>query len=214
MQTSHASNHADGYCGTSYAGKLLGLSIGTIQQLVEKNELKAWKTQGGHRRISISSIHEYQQKHKIPAIFNGPYNNKMLRVMLVEDDSVTREMLYNYCNQSSTPIDCTAMSSGLEALIDISSINPDVLITDLSMSGIDGFELLRTIHRHPQFKHMTTLALSALTPEEVKAKGGLPEGTIFMTKPIRLDWLNGFLTASLTARSITLQGQVGIRDTE
>ena len=39
---------ADEYCGTSYAAKLLNLSVGSIQSLVEKNELRAWKTQGGH----------------------------------------------------------------------------------------------------------------------------------------------------------------------
>jgi excisionase family DNA binding protein len=43
----------DEYCGTSYAAKLLNLSVGSVQSLVEKNELVAWKTQGGHRRISI-----------------------------------------------------------------------------------------------------------------------------------------------------------------
>ena len=32
----------DEYCGTSYAAKLLNLSVGSIQSLVEKNELFAW----------------------------------------------------------------------------------------------------------------------------------------------------------------------------
>jgi excisionase family DNA binding protein len=49
---------SDEYCGTSYAAKLLNLSVGTVQTLVEKNELEAWKTQGGHRRISIQSIRD------------------------------------------------------------------------------------------------------------------------------------------------------------
>ena len=49
----------DGYCGTSYAAKMLGISVGTVQGLVEKNDLKAWKTQGGHRRISLQSIQPY-----------------------------------------------------------------------------------------------------------------------------------------------------------
>jgi excisionase family DNA binding protein len=53
---------SDEYCGTSYAAKLLNLSVGTVQTLVEKNELTAWKTQGGHRRISIQSIRDYQNR--------------------------------------------------------------------------------------------------------------------------------------------------------
>jgi excisionase family DNA binding protein len=58
----------DGYCGTSYAAKMLGISVGTVQGLVEKNELKAWKTHGGHRRISLQSVQDYQRRHNlIPA---------------------------------------------------------------------------------------------------------------------------------------------------
>ena len=55
----------DGYCGTSYAAKLLRVSVGTVQNLVESSSLKAWKTQGGHRRISLQSIQEYQATHHL-----------------------------------------------------------------------------------------------------------------------------------------------------
>jgi excisionase family DNA binding protein len=199
MQTNPNPNTPEDYCGTTYAAKLLGLSVGTIQTLVEKNELQAWKTQGGHRRISMHSIREYQRKHNMLTIQNEPRDTR-LRVLLVEDDAVTREMLRGYCNRSSMPVDCTAMASGLEALIDIASIKPDVLITDLDMPGVDGFELLRTLRQNPNFNRMTTLVLSALTSEEVESRGGLPEGSIFMAKPINMDWFNGFFTAFLAGR--------------
>lgn len=206
MQTNTTPDTPEDYCGTTYAAKLLGLSVGTIQTLVEKNELQAWKTQGGHRRISMHSIREYQRKHNMLTIPNEPRDTR-LRVLLVEDDAVTREMLRGYCNRSSMPVDCTAMSSGLEALIDIASIKPDVLITDLDMPGVDGFELLRTLRQNPLFNRMTTLVLSALTPEEIEARGGLPEGTIFMAKPINMDWFNGFFTAFFAGRHMELQAQ-------
>ena len=35
---------AEDYCGTSYAAKLMGLSVATVQALVEKGEIEAWKT--------------------------------------------------------------------------------------------------------------------------------------------------------------------------
>ena len=127
MQTPPTHDTLEDYCGTTYAAKLLGLSVGTIQTLVEKNELQAWKTQGGHRRISMPSIREYQRKHNM---LMSPAENResRLKVLLVEDDAVTREMLRDFCNRCETPVDCTAMSSGLEALIDMASIQPDVLI--------------------------------------------------------------------------------------
>ena len=154
----------------------------------------------------MPSIREYQRKHNMLTIQNTPGDNR-LRVLLVEDDAVTREMLRGYCNRSVMPVDCTAMSSGLEALIDISSIKPDVLITDLDMPGVDGFELLRTLRQNPQFNRMTTLVLTALSPDDIESRGGLPEGTIFMAKPINMDWFNGFFTAFLAGRYIELHAQ-------
>jgi excisionase family DNA binding protein len=184
----------ENYCGTSYAAKLLGLSVGTVQTLVEKHELKAWKTQGGHRRISIQSIHDFHHKNKMVPPHHGPQPDVRLRVLLVEDDDITREMLRGICDRASLPVDCTAMSSGMEALIDIASIQPHVLITDLDMPGLDGFELLRILGLNPQFENMAILVLSGLTADEVQARGGLPEGCHFMRKPVKADWFNGFFT--------------------
>jgi len=205
MHTHQTPETLEDYCGTTYAAKLLGLSVGTIQTLVEKNELQAWKTQGGHRRISMPSIREYQRKHNM---LMTPVDSRegRLKVLLVEDDAVTRDMLRDFCNRCEMPVDCTAMSSGLEALIDIASIQPDVLIADLNMPGVDGFELLRTLRQMPQFLRMTSLVISALTPEEIAARGGLPEGTIFMAKPINMQWFNGFFTALMAGRKVEFQG--------
>jgi len=201
MQTPVPADTLEDYCGTTYAAKLLGLSVGTIQTLVEKNELQAWKTQGGHRRISMPSIREYQRKHNI--LINTPEaRDARLKVLLVEDDAVIREMLKDFCHRCEMPLDCTAMASGLEALIDIASIRPDVLIADLNMPGVDGFALLRTLRNNPLFNKMTCMVISALSPDEIEARGGLPEGTIFMAKPVNMHWFNGFFAALMASRPV------------
>lgn len=182
----------ENYCGTSFAAKFLGLSVGTIQTLVEKQELQAWKTQGGHRRISMQSIQDFQNKSHVGLQKRMSQSTPRLRVLLVEDDDITREMLRGICDGASIPVDCTAMSSGMEALIDISSIQPHILITDLDMPGIDGFELVRILRQNPQFENMVIVALSALNDAEVQTRGGLPNGSIFMPKPVKADWFNGF----------------------
>lgn len=187
----------ENYCGTSYAAKFLGLSVGTIQALVEKNELIAWRTEGGHRRILMQSIFDFQKKHEIAIKnYNTPIDSR-LRILLVEDDDVTREIVRSICESAAIPIDCTTMSSGMEALIDITSIQPHVLITDLNMPGIDGFELLRILRLNPQFENMTIIALSALTSDEIQARGGLPEGSIHIPKPPKADWFNGFFAGAM-----------------
>ncbi|MFM8865601.1 MAG: response regulator [Limnohabitans sp.] len=194
MSIPNQSESPENFCGTTYAAKLLGLSVGTIQSLVEKNELHAWKTQGGHRRISMPSFREYQRRHNMP-VLTAEHQRERLQVLVVDDDPVSRDMLKDLTSRTEIAVDCTLMSSGLEALIDIASIQPDVLIADLHMPGVDGFELLRTLRSTPQFAKMSCLAISALSTAEIDARGGLPEGVIFMRKPLGLHWLNGFFAA-------------------
>ena len=81
---------ADEYCGTSYAAKLLNLSVGSIQSLVEKNELRAWKTQGGHRRISIQSIHQYQNRANLAPKAPAQAGGKYLKVCLSHRNRTVR----------------------------------------------------------------------------------------------------------------------------
>ena len=199
MKHATSTDAPEDFCGTTYAAKLLGLSVGTIQALVEKNELQAWKTQGGHRRIALASIQDYQRRHNMVVVPMQPREQR-IRVLVVEDDPVTREMVRDFCARSEVPIDCTAMSSGLEALIDIASIRPDVLIADLNMPGVDGFELLRTLQGNPMFAKLSVLAISALSTEEIQGRGGLPEGTIFMPKPLNMQWFKGFFAALMAQR--------------
>lgn len=199
MQNPDHSLPVDDYCGTTYAAKLLGLSVGTVQSLVERNELHAWKTQGGHRRISMPSIREYQRKHNMP-LTSDEANQPQLKVLAVDDDPIVLEMLRNFSLHCQFPVDLTTMSSGLEALIDIASIQPNVLIVDLNMPDVDGFEVLRKLRGNVQFDKMSCLAISALTPEEVEARGGLPDGVVFMPKPLKTQWLNGFMVAILATQ--------------
>ena len=189
------------YCGTSYAAKLLGLSVATVQSLVEKGEIEAWKTLGGHRRIALRSINAYQEKSskKIVREQSGP--DSRLRVMVVEDDEDARELYRCNFEQWDLPIDCTWMPSAIEAMMDIASMRPDLLITDLSMPGVDGIEMLKALKRNAHLADMRIVVVSGLPPQAIQARGGLPVYAHLQTKPINFDWLQGFMTALIPANS-------------
>ncbi len=190
---------SEDYCGTSYAAKLLGLSVATVQSLVEKGEIEAWKTLGGHRRIALKSINAYLAKNspQLSRVDTDPKHR--LRVLMVEDDEATRELYRYQFEDWDLPVDCTWMPSALEAMMDIASMRPDLLITDLSMPGVDGIEMLKTLKRNLQLADMQIVVISGLEPEAVAARGGLPPHAHLLKKPVNFDWLHGYLTALLTA---------------
>ncbi len=190
---------SEDYCGTSYAAKLLGLSVATVQSMVEKGEIDAWKTLGGHRRIALKSINAYLAKNspQLSRVDTDPKHR--LRVLMVEDDEATRELYRYQFEDWDLPVDCTWMPSALEAMMDIASMRPDLLITDLSMPGVDGIEMLKTLKRNLQLADMQIVVISGLPPEAVAERGGLPPHAHLLQKPVNFDWLHGYLTALLTA---------------
>ena len=184
-------------CGTSKAAQLLQLSVGTVQSLVDKQILDAWVTEGGHRRISLQSIHLYQaQQQKLPALTRLIDNR--LRVMVVDDDPVTRHLLQDACLKTHKNIDCCAMASGIEALLTLPTFRPQIIILDLLMPEVDGWEWVKRVKEKEGFEQLQIITVSALSKDELKQRGGPPEGSHFISKPIDLGWLKGYLLGLLS----------------
>jgi excisionase family DNA binding protein len=188
------------FCGTFYAAKMLGLSVGTVQALVEKGEVEAWKTKGGHRRISLQSLHDYQVRSGLnsPLDTSTPY----LKVLFVDDNELSLTAIRLAVDRMKLPLDVILMTSAMEALIDISNLQPHVLFTDLRMPGVDGFDFLRTIRSNASFASMVLVAVTGLTITEIAARGGLPPHTVYVEKPLDMNWLNGFLSALVADRQL------------
>ncbi len=190
---------SDDYCGTTYAAKLLGLSVATVQSLVEKGEIEAWKTLGGHRRLSLRGINAYLQKNSPQLTPADPDPRSRLSVLVVEDDEDARELYKAQFDEWDMAVDCSFMPSALEALMDIATMRPNLLITDLNMPGVDGMEMLRALKRNQQLASMQILVISGLPKEAVAERGGLPPNSHYLEKPINFDWLHGYVTALLVA---------------
>lgn len=191
----------DGFCGTSYAAKLLGLSVGTVQSLVESQELTAWKTQGGHRRIAMQSLLDYQEAHVSPSVAL-PHHTGRLHVMVVEDDANTQKMYQAHFDRWALPLEIVVYASAMEALLDLPVLNPLVLLTDLHMPDMNGFKLIQTIREHKSFAALPIIALTGLTTEAIEKEGGLHKDVLILNKPIDMDWLKGFLEGIVSMKTV------------
>jgi CheY-like chemotaxis protein len=166
--------------------------VGTVQSLVDKKVLEAWVTEGGHRRISLESIHQYQaQQQKLPAITR--LVDSRLRVMVIDDDAVTRHLLQDACLSVHPQIDCCAMASGIEALLTLPTFQPKIVILDLFMPEVDGWEWVKRVKEKEGFEQLQIISISALSSAEVENRGGPPAGSHFVPKPVDLGWLKGYL---------------------
>jgi CheY-like chemotaxis protein len=111
-------------------------------------------------------------------------------------------MLQANFDQWGLPLDVVMYASAMEALLDMPSLQPQVLLTDLRMPNVDGFEFLKTLSTHALFSNLAVVVITGMSAEDVRAKGGLPDGVQLLLKPIDMDWLHGFLDALMSVRQI------------
>lgn len=116
---------------SSQAAKRLGLSMATIQKLVDNHILQAWKTYGGHRRISLSSVLNYQNTNMatVMPLSTSELNSKAM-VVLESPDLVKR--LKSHVAQWAVPLHMTFSDSLTEALLDLLNDKNDLLIVQMS----------------------------------------------------------------------------------
>jgi len=191
----------EGVCSTSDAARRLGVSSTTVQMMVERGELDAWRTAGGHRRISIASIERYRASRSAQGTPRG--NDGLLNVLLVEDDLTLRTLYLHAIEGWKLPVRIALAGDGMEALMMTERQRPDLLITDLRMEPVDGFRLLRMLREHREFDAMMVIAVTGMSEAEIAEKGGLPKGVVVYSKPAPLDKLRGFVESSLSRKQLT-----------
>lgn len=175
------------FCSTKQAASLLGVSHRTVQLWVESGILQAWKTAGGHRRITVASVNRLVEQRSQAIHRLSPYAQQRAerKLLLVEDDPTTLRLYELEVNSWGLPLQVLKANNGLEALIRIGEARPDLLITDLSMPGVDGFRMIRTLRADPTYGRMAVIVISGLDRTTIESMG-LPEDIPVFTKPVPL----------------------------
>lgn len=163
---------------------MLGVSVRTAQLWLEKGYLEGWKTAGGHRRITLRSVQRALRERISSRGTSQPAPVYSLPVLIVEDDPALLKLYREYLARWPFAVDVFTASNGYEALLLIGESPPRLLICDLRLPGISGFQLARVIRAMERYKDLVIVIVSGLITEEIEAHGGVPEGIEVMGKPI------------------------------
>jgi len=170
------------YYSSSEAAALLDVAVSTIQLWTNNGLLSAWTTNGGHRRISRISVEEMLRQRQADAGSN--LTKKPLSVVVVEDNSQQIRLYNKLFSTSELDTQLITATNGYEGLIKIGQALPDVIITDLIMPKMDGFEMVEALRERPELAHCLIIIVTGLQYDEITEKGSLPEGVHLFTKPV------------------------------
>jgi len=187
------------FLSTREAAQRLGVSLGTVQNMVEGGVLEAWKTAGGHRRIPVAAVDNLLSR-RLQSTAPASSNEGRIEVLIAEDSPTLLSLYQLTMGKWDIPLNIRAVNNGFDGLLEVGRLVPDVLITDLLMPGMDGFEMIRRLRTHDDLGQMDILVISGLSPAEIREQGGLPADVTVFAKPIPFHELKGFFTARQVAR--------------
>jgi excisionase family DNA binding protein len=176
---------------TRQAGEALGVAVRTVQLWVESGVLPAWRTAGGHRRIARSAVEKLMAERArviaTPLVNHETQGDteRALNLLVVEDDPDLLRLFALMVKGWDFPVKLATASNGFEGLLRIGQIRPDMVVTDLNMPGMDGFQMVRSLKAPGSgFDDLKLVVVSALGAGEIRDRGGLPDGVAVFPKPV------------------------------
>lgn len=168
------------HCSTLEAARLLGMAVRSVQMMVDRGELEAWKTPGGHRRISRDSLDRWLAARQGAAVTrpapldavapapvpSGPAPALAPCVLLIEDSIHYQNLISLLLRQAFPDVSVHIAGDGIAGLAMAGRLQPQVMIVDILLPGIDGAALITGLRSHPQFSGMKLVVVTSLDEDD------------------------------------------------
>ena len=158
--------------------QLFGVSPITVRSWVTKGLLKAKTTPGGHRRFSQKDVENLIQPRNVQS------TQKMLRVLVVDDDRQFREFLVEYFSTITTKVNISQATDGFDAGLMTAQFKPHVILLDYSMPGLSGVTVCKQIKNNPDHAAIRIIAITGHDLASVKEELISAGAEAIFTKPI------------------------------
>ncbi len=152
------------YYSIPQAAEVCGVDRTTMWNWVKAGSVEAFVTPGGHHRILYETIEQLLQAKPLPV--KKPPQEKM--ILIVDDDPLVRETFRVRLDRAGYQVETA--SDGFQAGLKVLQAKPDLVLLDLFMNGIDGFEVCRTIKQNPDLKAIKILVMTGHDTLENKSR--------------------------------------------
>jgi len=123
-------------------------------------------------------------------------------ILVVDDDPNAVDIVRTYLEARGYTV--TTARDGKEALAKLETVQPALVLLDVMMPGMDGWEVARLIKNHPQFGHSTRVVMLTARSDRADKHEGLRSGADdYLVKPVQLSELGAHVERNLKARKTT-----------
>lgn len=127
-----------------------------------------------------------------------------LKILVVDDDLGTRLSISDYLELSGYSV--IMADDGQEALSMVEKNHPDLMVTDIVMPRMNGYELVRRVRQQPEFRLLPVILLTARTKTQERILGYQSGCDLYLPKPFELEELAAAIR-NLLERSQIIQSE-------
>ena len=172
----------------SQASKYCKVSSKTIINWIDQGHIKAYKTVGGHRRIKKEDLDKFLKEKGMP-LPEEPKAEEKKKILVVDDDRIIVETIVQSLEEDEYGYEMISASDGFEAGLQVNHFKPDLMILDIMMPDINGYEVCQKIKSNPETRDIKIIVLSAYLDDEAFKQMKENGADACFSKPLPLEQL-------------------------
>ena len=172
----------------SQAGKYCKVSPKTIINWIDAGHLKAYKTVGWHRRIKKEDLDQFLKERGMPISEEAKAEEKK-KIFVVDDYKIILETIVQALEEDEFGYEMISASDGFEAGLQVNHFKPDLMILDIMMPDINGYEVCQKIKSSPETKDIKIVVLSAYLDDDAFKQMKENGADACFSKPLPLEQL-------------------------
>jgi len=141
----------------------------TVLNWIYDGALKAFTTYGGHYRVWPANIKKFLDETRMDIPFDY-VDERTTHVLIIDDENDYSQMLKNAIVAELPGIEVTTTDDGYEGLMLIGEIKPQLVILDIKMPKIDGFQVLELLKARKADHETKVVVVSGYLDEKTKAQ--------------------------------------------
>ncbi len=183
---------------TGDIARIFGVSRISAYKWVVSGKIKSFKIPGGRYKITRKDLVDFIKKSGLDARLAGFIQQEDIKILIVDDQKLIIQTVRDYMERMHPPWHISSASDGFEAGRMVSRINPDIVILDLFLPGINGFNLCRSIKNDPHTKNIKIIVITGYPTDENIRKAKESGADAVLPKPFDLEELEKLVQKSLS----------------
>ena len=139
----------------------------TVGQWIKEGKIMAYQTPGGHSRVQREDFAQFLKEYKMPIPADFMKQTGKIRVLIIDDDKQMVEVMREVFLEEGG-FEVEVAYDGFNVGKKFAIFQPDIILLDIRMPKLDGYEVCKNIRKDPQGKHTKIIIVSGLKLDELE----------------------------------------------